>query len=194
MQVKLISLISIICFFSGCVTFNDIEFNSSYQGGAAQCIDVSIKKVVRNFAGSEVGYDDLDYGLYVKTKRVLKNLKIYTDCPKPEKTYEIIVNNKAGNIKEILVGAWSVVTVLSLTIIPTYTSNEVELVVNENGKQIAKVSHIYSAAVWLPFIFKQWKDDSKAISLYESDAQSSVLGVEIAKILHSQDLVEKKSK
>lgn len=66
-----------------------------------------------------------------------------------------------------------------------YSSYETEIVVMENNALAASSNYKFSAAVWLPFVFKQIPDDSYAHKNYILDSRSSVVGIEIGKLIRS---------
>lgn len=171
--------------FSGCVTFNDID-----RPVLAREEEICAKLTIFVIRKSSLFNDKLteeepDYVSKQKLLRVLSSLHINTNCDKDSLNLIVKIHPKTSRAYVGLIGAWSVLTIVSAGLIPTYSSFDTDIEVTEVGQQTLKSTYSYSSAVWLPFVVKQFKDDSYAMENYNLPAKPSVMGIEIAKLIHN---------
>lgn len=171
--------------FSGCVTFNSLDFEKSEVANNQNlCVNLEFKVFKRGLTQNENKVVDLEKIRLNKVMRTLKNLKIDAACASADaKKLVVMANDKTSIAMPIFAGITSIFTVLSLGIIPTYYSGNMEIILMDGDKQLLSREFSFSAAIWLPLAIKQWQDDTKAFDLYEVDARSAILGLEIGKLL-----------
>lgn len=183
-------------FFSiGCVTFNSLDFEKSKEDvkNLNLCFILDFKETNRGSSLNGERIVDLNKLTVRRIEETLKNLSIDTNCSRAEaKKMTVMVNNNTSNVKLLFTGVTSIFTVLSLTIIPTYLSNDMELVLIDGDKQILKREFAFTSAAWLPLVVKQWQDDTTSYNLYNVDSQSAILGIEIGKLLLEYSAIEEK--
>lgn len=171
-------------YFSGCVTFNDIT-RPNIRTETEICADISMISL-REESSNTFQEKELDSLSRSKILQVLSTYNIRTECETNKLKIQVKIHSKASLFYQAFLGVWSVFTVLSVGLIPTYSSFDVDLFVSENtDRLVAHSSYKHNTAIWLPFVFKQLRDDSYALENYNIDARASVLGTEIAKLIRS---------
>lgn len=173
-------LLSLI--ISSCVSFNDITRPVAVANNTV-CAEITFKYITKGSFDSSLRETELDDLSRQKILQVLSTFNITSKCETNKIKYEVKINRKISKTYEAFLGAWSVVTVLSVGLIPSYSSFETEISVHQDGAKTISSSFDYSAAVWLPLAYKQLKDDSFAFDNYNIDSRSSVIGIEIAKLI-----------
>lgn len=175
---------------SGCVTFNNLDFEKSEAAKNQNlCVNIEFKVLKRGTTQNENKVVDLEKVRSDKVMRTLKNLKIDAACTSVDASRLVVmVNDKTSLMMPVFAGVTSIFTVLSLGLIPTYYSGKMELILMDGDKQLLSREFSFKTMIWLPFAVKQWKDDAKAFDLYEVDARSAILGLEVGNLLleHSE--------
>lgn len=180
--------------FSGCVTFNSLDFEKTKDvKNQNLCLNLEFKVLKRGITTNENKVVDLEKIRLNKVIRTLKNIKIDAACANADaKKLVVVANDKTSLMMPIFAGITSIFTVLSLGIIPTYYSGHMEIVLIDGDQQLLSREFSFGTAVWLPLAIKQWQDDTKAFDLYEVDARSAILGLEIGKLLVEYSAIERK--
>lgn len=185
MQIKLrLAVMVTALFYSSCVTFNNID-RPIVNDEKEICVDLKMTNLRKNLLNDTLEENELDSLSREKILQVLDTFNISSKCQNNKLNFQVKIQRNISPMYEAFIGGWSVLTVLSAGIIPSYSSFETEVVVMASNGQSLNSNYHYSAAVWLPFIFKQIKDDSYAHTNYNLDARSSVIGIEIAKLIRS---------
>lgn len=176
--------LTLTVYFSGCVTFNDIT-RPNIGTKTQICADISITNLRDGFVSNTVHEKEMDSLSRDKILRVLSTFNISTMCDVNKTTFQVKIYNKTSGFYEAFLGAWSILTVLSAGVIPLYSSSDSEIYVYQGAEKQTHSNLGYRAAIWLPFAFKQLRQDSYAAENYNIDARSSILGIEIAKLIRS---------
>lgn len=187
MQIGLrIFAIITLLLFSGCVSFNSLNLEKRENAkNESLCLNLEFKVLTRGKNQSDDKIVDLEEVRLNKVRRTLDSLKIDTACTSAgSKKMIVLANDKTSIAMPIFAGITSIFTVLSLGIIPTYYAGSMELILMDGDRQLLSREFSFSTAIWLPFVIKQWRDDSKAFELYQVDARSAVLGLEVGKLLN----------
>lgn len=179
--------------FSGCVTFNSIDFKKEAAKNQNLCVNLEFKVLKRGLTQNGNKVIDLEKVRTDKVIRTIKNLSLDAACAGSNaKKLVVLINDKTSIAMPIFAGVTSIFTVLSLGIIPTYYSGNMELILMDGDKHLLSREFAFSTMMWLPFVFKQWQDDKKAFDLYDVDARSAILGLEIGKLLVEYSAIESK--
>lgn len=178
---------------SGCVTFNDIT-RPNIDIKNEICADIRITSLRNELISNTVHEEEMDSLSRDKILQVLSTFNINTKCDFNKKKFLVKIHRKTSGLYEGFLGAWSILTVLSVGIIPSYSSFDTDLFVYENTHGQAQSNYSYRAAIWLPFAFKQLRQDTYAFENYHIDARSSVIGTEIAKLIRSVGDCKRRSK
>lgn len=171
--------------FSGCVTFNNLDFeNTNDVKNENLCLNLEFKVLKRGLTKNENKVVDLEKIRLNKVMRTLKNLKIDADCASANaKKLVVVANDKTSLMMPIFAGITSIFTVLSLAVIPTYYAGNMEIILMDGDNQLLSREFSFTTMIWLPLVVKQWQDDTKAFDLYQVDARSAILGLEIGNLL-----------
>ncbi len=170
--------------FSGCVTLNDIT-RPNLDTQKQICADIAFVTINKRHLHDGIQEKDLDSLSREKILQVLATFNINTKCDTERMKLQVKIHRKMSPYYEAFLGGWSVVTVLSAGIIPSYSSFETDISVIEASGQSAQSTFKFRAAVWTPFVFKQVRDDSYAFDNYKIDSRSAVIGIEIAKLIRT---------
>jgi len=78
---------------------------------------------------------------------------------------------------------WLILSAVTAGIIPAFTTFETD-VVFKNGNDILSEGHItIDRAVWIFYIYKMFKDDSRSYSLYDSDTFRAAYAKQLSGII-----------
>ena len=180
--------------FGGCVTFNSLDFEKSEVANNQNlCVNLELKEPESSSIFNKTKLGDRHREMRInQINRTLKNLKIDADCASANaKKLVVITNDKTSLMMPIFAGITSIFTVLSLAVIPTYYSGNMEIILMDGDKQLLSREFSFSTMIWLPLVVKQWQDDTKAFDLYQVDARSAILGLEIGNLLVEYTAIER---
>lgn len=177
-------LVIIAIFSTGCVTFNDIRRVNNVPQEMI-CADITFKQIINNFFSEGTQESELDNLSRLKILQVLSTLQISTKCETNKLYLEVKIHRKFSQAYAGFLGGWSIFSVLSVGLIPTYSSFDTEISVAQNGEQKAQSTFHYTAAIWLPFIIKNISDDVYSFQNYKIDSRAAVIGIEVAKLIRT---------
>jgi hypothetical protein len=180
----LLSISFFLLIQTGCATFNNIQVKKP-DSEFFVCVKLKFMQVSAGSYGTALEENPLDYLSQKKILNVLNRLLISTTCDVNQSSYEVKINRKSSKLYDFFIGGLSVTTVLSVGIIPSYSSQDIEISLYENDQIIEEKNYNFKAAVWLPFIVKGIRDDAYAFKNYSTDSRSAVLGIEIAEMIRN---------
>ncbi len=175
---------SVAIFASGCVTFNEVR-GAKNDSQEMICADITFNQIVDNLFTEGTQVTELDSLSRLKILQVLSNLNISTKCETNKLKFEVKIHRRLSKAYAGLLGGWSVISMISLGIIPTYSSFDTEISIAQNGEQINQLNFHFRAAIWLPFIMKNVSDDVYSFKNYKIDSRAAVIGIEIEKLIRT---------